>query len=287
MTEQPIRLTGPADLAAAIPHLFGYQPTESIVMLCLTGPNRRFACGACTPLPALTGLDVNTEVAALIPTLRSAVRNSHADAVILALITETPDHYTDLALTLATVLHGTATTVQEVISITSTTIGNYRTPTDTQHRTGRHPGADTLAQTNALHGRTVLPHRDDYDHAINPDNGHTITEQQLTDALTDANRTLRTDPAALTTRAEQLYHHAITLAEHGHTLPDDHTADLTAALTTSLVTRDHITTLAIRAATTDQAAVRCPGSGGGSDLPRRIEPCLHPASTTRRPATGR
>ena len=28
MTEQPIRLTGPADLAAAIPHLFGYQPTE-------------------------------------------------------------------------------------------------------------------------------------------------------------------------------------------------------------------------------------------------------------------
>jgi hypothetical protein len=33
--------------------------------------------------------------------------------------------------------------------------------------------------------------------------------------------------------------------------------------------------------------LRCPGSGGGSDLPRRIEPCLHPASTTRRPATGR
>ena len=166
----------------------------------------------------------------------------------------TTNHYTNLALTLATVLHGTATTVQEVISITSTTIGNYRTPTDTQHRTAQHPGADTLAQTNALHGRTVLPHRDDYDHALNPDHGHTITEQQLTDALTDATRTHRTDPAALTTRAEQLYHHAITLAEHGHTLPDDHTADLTAALTTSLAARDHITTLAIRAATTDQAA---------------------------------
>jgi len=27
----------------------------------------------------------------------------------------------------------------------------------------------------------------------------------------------------------------------------------------------------------------CPGSSGGFDLPRRIEPCLHPASTTRRP----
>lgn len=40
--------------------------------------------------------------------------------------------------------------------------------------TQRHPGADTPAQTNALHGRTVLPHRDDYDHALNPDNGHTI-----------------------------------------------------------------------------------------------------------------
>ena len=35
------------------------------------------------------------------------------------------------------------------------------------------------------------------------------------------------------------------------------------------------------------ARLRCPGSGGGSDLPRRIKPCLHPASTTRRPVTGR
>ena len=49
MTEQPIRLTGPADLADAIPHLFGYQPTESLVLLYLTGPRHRYTCGACTP----------------------------------------------------------------------------------------------------------------------------------------------------------------------------------------------------------------------------------------------
>ena len=36
-----------------------------------------------------------------------------------------------------------------------------------------------------------------------------------------------------------------------------------------------------------QTSVRCPGTGGGSDLPRRINSCLHPASTTRRPAIGR
>jgi integrase len=36
----------------------------------------------------------------------------------------------------------------------------------------------------------------------------------------------------------------------------------------------------------NENGVRCPGSGGGSDLPRRIKPCLHPASTTKRPVTG-
>ena len=53
MTEQPIRLTGPTDLADAIPHLFGYHPTESLARpLPHTGPHHRFAVGACTPLPA-------------------------------------------------------------------------------------------------------------------------------------------------------------------------------------------------------------------------------------------
>jgi hypothetical protein len=33
--------------------------------------------------------------------------------------------------------------------------------------------------------------------------------------------------------------------------------------------------------------VRCPGSAAGSDLARRIEPCQHHASTTRRPVTVR
>ena len=53
MTEQPIRLTGPADLADAIPHLFGYQPTESLVLLYLTGPRHRYRviAGAATRVP--------------------------------------------------------------------------------------------------------------------------------------------------------------------------------------------------------------------------------------------
>ncbi|HEU5484847.1 MAG TPA: hypothetical protein VFU98_08070, partial [Microlunatus sp.] len=36
-----------------------------------------------------------------------------------------------------------------------------------------------------------------------------------------------------------------------------------------------------------QPILRCPGSAAGSDLARRIEPCQHHASTTRRPVTVR
>lgn len=37
-----VKLTSPADLVQAVPQLLGYQPTDSIVMVCLTGTRRRF-----------------------------------------------------------------------------------------------------------------------------------------------------------------------------------------------------------------------------------------------------
>ena len=87
----------------------------------------------------------------------------------------------------------------------------------------------------------MLPSRRDITHAIDPDHtGHPLPGGQLTDATADATRLCRTDPDALTARAEQLCTDLLQRAEHGGTLPDDHAADLVAALAASPTVRDRV-----------------------------------------------
>ena len=133
--------------------------------------------------------------------------------MIIALFTETPDRYKTLARTLADVLQrATATTVHEILAITTKTITNYQHPQQHPDRTTTRPhtnqagvctGAEALRTANALHGRTVLPSRTDYIAAITLQPGHHLTQQQLTDAHTDTTRQLATDPDAVTHRAAQ------------------------------------------------------------------------------------
>ena len=133
---------------------------------------------------------------------------------------------------------------------------------------GARTGAEALRTANALHGRTALPNRHDIAHAIDPDHTkHPLPTGQLTDATTTATRQCRTDPHALITRAEQLYTDLLHRAQHGRTLPDDHAADLLAALAASPAARDHITTLAVRDAATDQAPTATAPSPPSPDAP--------------------
>ncbi|HEY5151672.1 MAG TPA: hypothetical protein VIJ23_18040, partial [Mycobacterium sp.] len=89
-----------------------------------------------------------------------------------------------------------------------------------------------------------------------------------TDATTDATRLCRTDPDALAVRAEQLYTDLLHRADHGGNLPDDHAAELLAALAASPAVRDHIAALAVRDAATDRAPAATAALTGLAAMPR-------------------
>jgi hypothetical protein len=54
MTTTLIRLSSPADLLSAVPHLLGFHPTKSLTLLCLTGSgSSRLGLVARVDLPEL------------------------------------------------------------------------------------------------------------------------------------------------------------------------------------------------------------------------------------------
>jgi hypothetical protein len=80
-----VRLSGPGDLAATVPHLFGFIPTESVVLLGLHGPRKRInltlRLDLCPP--------EHDHVVAV--DLARRVRCSDPDAVQIVVLTEAPD----------------------------------------------------------------------------------------------------------------------------------------------------------------------------------------------------
>jgi Domain of unknown function (DUF4192) len=80
-----VRLSGPGDLVATVPHLFGFVPTESVVLLGLHGPRKRInltlRLDLCPP--------EHDQVVA--GDLARRVRCSEPDAVQIIVLTEAPD----------------------------------------------------------------------------------------------------------------------------------------------------------------------------------------------------
>ena len=79
-----LRLRSPSDQIEAVPHLLGFRPTESVVMLCLAGRRRRLLVTARVDLPE-GGPAADTTLAAEL--VRHACR-AGAEAVLLSVHTD-------------------------------------------------------------------------------------------------------------------------------------------------------------------------------------------------------
>ncbi len=80
-----VRITSPADILGVLPHRIGFQPTESVVLLCLHGPRRRDGVVMRMDLaPHDADPDVAADMAA-----RAAV--SGATGAIVVVYTDSPD----------------------------------------------------------------------------------------------------------------------------------------------------------------------------------------------------
>jgi hypothetical protein len=81
-----VRLSDPGDIAASLPALLGFRPRESVILISLTGPGgRRVGLTIRCDLPPPQGA---AEAAA---ELTRSVRTDRPGAVLLAVVSETPD----------------------------------------------------------------------------------------------------------------------------------------------------------------------------------------------------
>ncbi|MGY1670429.1 DUF4192 domain-containing protein [Geodermatophilus sp. SYSU D00710] len=89
MDEPPIpviRLSDSGEVAAALPHLLGFRPAESLVLVSLRGPG-----GSRVGLTVRADLPPPGAAAALARTLAAKVVTDGPDAVLLAVVSEAPD----------------------------------------------------------------------------------------------------------------------------------------------------------------------------------------------------
>ncbi len=81
-----IRLGDTGEVAAALPHLLGFRPAESVVLVSLRGPG-----GSRVGLTVRADLPPSGAAAALARTLADKLVTDDPDAVLLAVVSETPD----------------------------------------------------------------------------------------------------------------------------------------------------------------------------------------------------
>src|SRR5688500_13414321 len=85
-----VRLSDPGEVAAALPHLLGFRPRESLVVVSLRGGRtRRFGLAARVDLPP------DEHRAAVVVGLVRSLMTDRPAAVVVAVVSEAPD---DLAV---------------------------------------------------------------------------------------------------------------------------------------------------------------------------------------------
>jgi hypothetical protein len=157
-----VRLSGPGDLVATVPHLFGFVPTESIVLLGLHGPRKRInltlRLDLCPP-------EHDQLIAA---DLARRVRLSEPDAVQIVVLTADADDAAGLPRRALVLALGKAAglPVMDALLVRDGRWWSYLcedsrccpesgTPLDPATT-----GATAMAAAHAMLGRSVLPDRD-------------------------------------------------------------------------------------------------------------------------------
>jgi len=123
-----IRLSGPANLIAAVPHLIGFPPEESLVLVGLCGPQSRLGLTMRADLPP-DEPDRVPDVAELEP-LAQALHSDGASECLAMIMTETPDRdglspYLDLVANLDEALSMRNVEASDIVLVRSGTWRSY------------------------------------------------------------------------------------------------------------------------------------------------------------------
>ncbi|CAN5317203.1 DUF4192 domain-containing protein [soil metagenome] len=115
-----LRLSGPGSLIAAVPHLLGFPPEQSLVLIGLSGPRSRLGLTMRADLPPDGPTDVPT-VEELEPLAR-ALRSDGASQCLAMVMTELPDEdglapYLDLVANLDQALFEAGIEVSDVVLV--------------------------------------------------------------------------------------------------------------------------------------------------------------------------
>ena len=81
-----VRISDPGEVAAAVPHLLGFHPVESVVLITLTGPE-----GASVGLTLRADLPPVRHAAGLAAEVTRHVRTANPDGVLAVLVSEADD----------------------------------------------------------------------------------------------------------------------------------------------------------------------------------------------------
>lgn len=155
-----VRLTSPGEIAAAIPHLCGFVPAESLVAVSLRGDRKRIGLTLRLDLlPADTDDDVAEQVA-------GRLAHDQAAAVVLAVYTDEPGERPREALmrTLISAVEMRGMSVMEGLLVRA---GRWSSYTCSDERccpsrgTAVPPPVDLLAVAAVYDGRVVLRDRDE------------------------------------------------------------------------------------------------------------------------------
>jgi len=81
-----VRLSDPGEIAAGLPHLLGFRPEESVVLISLTGPS-----GGRVGLTVRADIPPAAHVPELARALTRSIRTDRPAAVLVAVVSESPD----------------------------------------------------------------------------------------------------------------------------------------------------------------------------------------------------
>ena len=233
------RLRTPGELAAAVPLLVGFPPTQSLVGLSLRGPRRR------------VGLVLRVDLGdspALVDQVVHALVSDGARSVVLLVHSEDPSGeqhpWAGLVAAVETALRERRTPVTEAVLVRGGRWWSYRCRLACCPPEGRpveqgSAQVGAIAAEQAFGGRSVLPSRDALVASVAPQ-GDDGAERRQEQALADLRRRLRADPSGTRRRELARWRSALDAweARQGPIEPDG-AARLVAALHAVLV-RDQV-----------------------------------------------
>lgn len=183
-TPMVVKLDDLGDIVAAVPHLLGFEPTESLVAVALSEPRDRMSFSLRIDLPE--GVDEIPEFADYVA---AALKRAEATSALLCVFTdaEPGDRGMPWQELVDTVAEAAEMPMRDAVLVGAERIWSYLCadpgccPPEGRVRDTSTRGATTLAAAHALLGNAVLPSRDDLVATVAPLGG--VTAESMDQAM--------------------------------------------------------------------------------------------------------